>query len=231
VKTIALSDENDYIRYVAALSVSNDDKDEESVTVYRHVIKDPSNLVVSSQDHWSFSAFIFPSKPEQGVERFWRVPVPRRLAVAAEMLGSDLAACLKFAVEGLLPSGTVTSGELEDVVHEFIGSSRRSNRKIEVADLWHVVPYLYGPCTGSERGELSNIPEATLWNKFLSKDSLRICLDTIRPIGATDGKPTSFICFDIHFGAKLVHLYPVSEDEAKSIMGDCELFWDDSFNC
>jgi hypothetical protein len=80
-------------------------------------------------------------------------------------------------------------------------------------------------------GELANIPEATLWNKFLTKDSLRICLDTIRPIGATDGKPTSFLCFDIHFGAKIAHVYPVSEDEAKGIMGDCELLRYDGLNC
>lgn|SRR5689334_13979439 len=80
-------------------------------------------------------------------------------------------------------------------------------------------------------GELANIPEATLWSKFLSNDSLRICLDTIRPIGATEGKPTSFLCFDIHFGAKLAHVYPVSEDEAKNIMGDCELLRYDGLNC
>ncbi len=80
-------------------------------------------------------------------------------------------------------------------------------------------------------GELANIPEATLWNNFLSKESLRICLNTLRPIGSTKGKPTSFLCFDIHFGSKEVHVYPVSEPEAKSIMGDCELLRYDGLNC
>jgi hypothetical protein len=141
VKTIALADENDYIRYLASLSVSNDDKDEESGTLYRQVTHDSSSLVASSQDHWAFSAFIFPSKPQQGVERFWQVPVPRRLAVAAEMIGSDLAVCLKFAADELLPKGAVTPGELEDVVHEFLGS-RNSNRRKNVEDLWRIIPHL-----------------------------------------------------------------------------------------
>jgi hypothetical protein len=141
LRTIALEDANDYIRYFAALSVSGDDKDEESVTVYQRVIKDPSSLVISSQDHWSFSAFIFPSEPQHGAKRFWHVAATRRLAVAAEMLGSDLAKCLKFAVDELLPTGTVTTGELEDVVHEFLGS-RSSNRTEDVNDLWQIVPSL-----------------------------------------------------------------------------------------
>jgi hypothetical protein len=72
-------------------------------------------------------------------------------------------------------------------------------------------------------GRLAKLPEAVLWNKFLNNASLRICLDAIRPIGATDGKPTSCLCFDIHFGTKIVHVYPVSEDEAKSIMAGCDL--------
>jgi hypothetical protein len=80
-------------------------------------------------------------------------------------------------------------------------------------------------------GTLANIPEAALWHRFLNTESLRICLDTIRPIGATDGVPTSFLCFDIHFGAKLAHIYPVSEQEAKSIMGSCELLRYDGLNC
>jgi len=141
LRTIAFADENDYIRYFAALSVSSEDKDEGSVSVYQQVIKDPSSLVLSSQDHWSLSAFMLPSKSRQGIELFWRVAAPRRLAVAAELLGSDLSTCLKFAVDDLLPKGTVTLGELEDVVHEFIGSPS-SNRKKDVSDLWQIAPYL-----------------------------------------------------------------------------------------
>jgi hypothetical protein len=96
VRTIALADENDYIRYFAALSVSSDDKHEESVSVYQRVIKDPSSLVLSSQDHWSLSAFMPSSQPKYGVERFWRVASSRRLAVAAELLGSDLCEVLEI---------------------------------------------------------------------------------------------------------------------------------------
>jgi hypothetical protein len=141
VRTIALEDANDYVRYFAALSVSSDDKDEESVAVYQRVIKDPSSLVRSSQDHWSFSAFVFRDESQDGAKRFWHVAAPRRLAVASAMLGSHLAGCLKFAADELLPTGAVTTCELEDVVHEFLGG-RSSNRKKDVKDVWQIVPSL-----------------------------------------------------------------------------------------
>lgn len=136
VRTIALEDANDYVRYFAALSVSDDDKDEESLTVYQRVVKDASSLVVSSQDHWSLSAFMVPSEPQNGVKLFWNVAAPRRLAIAAKLSGSNVAECLKFAVDELLPTGTVTTGELEDVVHEFLGARRPK----DVEELWRIVP-------------------------------------------------------------------------------------------
>ena len=141
VKTLGLGDENEYIRHLTALSVSSDDKDEESIALYERVIKDPSGLVVSTQDHWSLSAFMFPSKQEDGIARFWRVSVPRRLAVAAELLDSALAACLKYGATELLPKSTITSGDLEDLVHEYLGI-RNSNKIKHVKELWRIVPDL-----------------------------------------------------------------------------------------
>jgi len=141
VKTLGLGDENEYIRHLTALRVSSDDKDEESIALYERVIKDPSSLVVSTQDHWSLSAFMFPSKQEDGIARFWRVSGPRRLAIAAELLDSHLAACLKYGATELLPKSTITSGDLEDLVHEYLGN-RSSNKIRHVEELWRIVPDL-----------------------------------------------------------------------------------------
>ena len=68
--SVALADTNDYIRYFAALSATNNDKDEESAAVYKQVVSDPSGLVNSTQDHWSVSAFMWPAKPQEGVNKF-----------------------------------------------------------------------------------------------------------------------------------------------------------------
>jgi hypothetical protein len=80
-------------------------------------------------------------------------------------------------------------------------------------------------------GTLADLPEAKLWNDFLTKESLRICVDTIRPIGATNGNPTSYLCFDIHIGSKLAHVYPMSEEEAQRMNSGCQIFMDDGINC
>jgi hypothetical protein len=139
--SIALADANDYVRYFAALHVSSDNKDEESVAVRQQVVKDPSGLVNSTQDHWSVSAFIWPAKPGEGVDKFWCVSIPRRLAVAAHLIDSDLAECFSYAVKELLPAGKVTSGELEDIFFEFLGSCKSNPRKV-VENLWDLVPEL-----------------------------------------------------------------------------------------
>jgi hypothetical protein len=58
-----------------------------------------------------------------------------------------------------------------------------------------------------------------LWRRFLEESHLRIAMSTAGDIGASRGKATSFICYDILFDNKHVHCYPVSEAQAKEIMG------------
>jgi hypothetical protein len=79
--------------------------------------------------------------------------------------------------------------------------------------------------------ELSKSPEAALWHRLLSETGLRICTDTLLPVGACNGEPTSFLCYDMHFGSKTAHCIPVSEAEAKRIMGDLEILGNDALNC
>ena len=77
--------------------------------------------------------------------------------------------------------------------------------------------------------EQYSTPEARLWRGFLIVPHMRIVLNTIKPVGASSGQMTSFICYDVHLDSKIVHCYPVSEADAKVIMGNGDVFVDDSF--
>jgi len=58
-------------------------------------------------------------------------------------------------------------------------------------------------------------PEAQLWRRFV----------------ASDGESSRFLCYDIHIDSKTVHCYPVTEAEAKRILGDAKILIYDGFNC
>jgi hypothetical protein len=92
----------------------------------------------------------------------------------------------------------------------------------------HMIVY---NCVNEPDGELYGNPVGKLWQKFLTLTNLRICMDTLRPVGACDGELTSFLCYDIHIDAKTAHCYPVSEAEAQRIMGGGEVVMNDSLNC
>lgn len=50
--------------------------------------------------------------------------------------------------------------------------------------------------------DLYHTPVGKLWQKFLNDINLRICMNTLRPVGACDGELTSFLCYDIHIDSK-----------------------------
>jgi hypothetical protein len=74
-------------------------------------------------------------------------------------------------------------------------------------------------------------PEAQLWRRFLSESRVRICMDALKPVGASNGELTSFICYDVNIDSKTVHCFPVSEADAKTIMGDSAVLGNDVLNC
>ena len=74
-------------------------------------------------------------------------------------------------------------------------------------------------------------PQAALWQRLLSETCLRICMNTPAPVGACDGRPTSFLCYDLHIDNRIAHCFPISEAEAERIMGDLETHENDSLNC
>jgi hypothetical protein len=78
---------------------------------------------------------------------------------------------------------------------------------------------------------LYRTPVGQLWQRFLNDPNLRICMNTLQPVGACDGELTSFLCYDIHIDAKIVHCYPVSEADAKRIMDGGEIVVNDWLNC
>jgi hypothetical protein len=79
--------------------------------------------------------------------------------------------------------------------------------------------------------DLYHTPVGRLWQNFLNDTNLRICMNTLQPVGACEGELTSFLCYDIHIDARTVHCYPVSEEEAHRIMEGGEVVGNDSLNC
>jgi hypothetical protein len=77
---------------------------------------------------------------------------------------------------------------------------------------------MYGSLTEPEE-YFYNTPLGKLWQKFLTLPCLRIAINTVNPIGASEGEPTSFLCYAIHIDARVAHAFPVSEAEAQRIMG------------
>jgi hypothetical protein len=63
-------------------------------------------------------------------------------------------------------------------------------------------------------------PRHQVWQNFLQEHQVRICFDTVASIGASAGEETHYVCFDVHVAAKTAHAYPVTRDEAVTIMGD-----------
>jgi len=73
------------------------------------------------------------------------------------------------------------------------------------------------------------------WNKFLDPQAavgpLRVCFDCLRPVGASSGKETSHICYDIDLSTRTAHAFPVSKSKAEQIMGSAPIFPIDDLNC
>lgn len=93
---------------------------------------------------------------------------------------------------------------------------------------------VYGQINDSDNEpdkDLYHTPVGKLWQKFLNDTNLRICMNTLQPVGACNGKLSSFLCYDIHIDAKTVHCYPVSEAEAERIMEGGEVVKNDWLNC
>lgn len=62
--------------------------------------------------------------------------------------------------------------------------------------------------------------ESRIWRRFMQVHQARICFDTLVYIGASEGRETRHVCFDIHFSQKVAHAFPISEQQAQAIMGD-----------
>jgi hypothetical protein len=78
-------------------------------------------------------------------------------------------------------------------------------------------------------GAAYSTPEAKLWRRFLGS-KVRICMNTLQPVGASKGELTSFLCYEVNIDGKFAHCYPVPDAEAKRIMGDCGILIIDALN-
>jgi hypothetical protein len=94
-----------------------------------------------------------------------------------------------------------------------------------------ISPMIMYDSINEPEGELYDTPMGKLWQKFLSLTNLRICMDTLQPVGACEGELTSFLCYDVHIDAKIAHCYPVSKAKAEQIMEGGEIVINDCLNC
>ncbi len=62
-----------------------------------------------------------------------------------------------------------------------------------------------------------------LWEKICTSDNIRVAINMIDPIGATNGVKTEYLCFEIDTSTPLAHAYPISKTEAIEINDDCKL--------
>ena len=101
----------------------------------------------------------------------------------------------------------------------------------EESDNFFLHPTIVYDRVNDPNEKLYDTPAGRLWQKFLTLTNLRICMNTLRPVGACEGNLTSFLCYDIHIDAKVAHCYPVSEGEAHQIMDGGEIVINDWLNC
>jgi len=65
-------------------------------------------------------------------------------------------------------------------------------------------------------------PRGRQWDRFLRNPNgptWRICFENSQAVGASKGKLTPFLCFEIHLDNRVVHSYPITQEEASTMMG------------
>jgi hypothetical protein len=76
---------------------------------------------------------------------------------------------------------------------------------------------IFDAFSGSE--DLPGLPpaEQALWDKLMTDSNSRIAFRCGGSIGACDGVPTEFVCFELDAVTPIVHGYPITENEALRI--------------
>ena len=56
-----------------------------------------------------------------------------------------------------------------------------------------------------------------LWDELMQNPECRVAFESANLIGASDGQPTRFLCFQLNASIPILHGYPISEQEASAI--------------
>ncbi|TFZ56067.1 hypothetical protein E4V01_20410 [Methylorubrum sp. Q1] len=70
-----------------------------------------------------------------------------------------------------------------------------------------------------ESGALYGHVRSKVWRSIFGQHNTRIAFEVAYPVGFKAGKELDHICFDIEMSSKTLHAYPISKQEAVSIMG------------
>jgi hypothetical protein len=72
------------------------------------------------------------------------------------------------------------------------------------------------PCRYREECAASLTTCDGLWRRLLLEPQLRLFVQAAHDLGASNGKPTRYACFDFDLNTPQVHAYPVGEDEIEA---------------
>jgi hypothetical protein len=79
----------------------------------------------------------------------------------------------------------------------------------------HGLFFHFGPRDLMDLG--SPIVDQAFWDALMDNTHSRVAFWSSDAIGAVEGHPTNFLCFDIDASTPIIHAYPVSEAEANRI--------------
>ena len=120
----------------------------------------------------------------------------------------------------LPPGRRVTPGLIEGI------SARTNVSKFykEIPPDVMLVAFLHGVFFhfDSETGTLDHdkpIRDEPLWNSLLCNDKCRIVFRSRSWIGASNGLPAKYLCYELDASTPIVHVYPISEQQANIIRG------------
>ncbi len=187
LKDLALNDENPYIRYLIAQTISKPfiwgdreetDEDREDEARYQKVLSDKSELVRSA-----VNGRIRLTADNETAKHFWSLSHAERFMLVSsnskllfDLKGEAIAKILEYAATKLLPKKKVSTQEIMDVIQQFIYDIKESVCSIET----HISE---GVCPDTDM-QLGEDMEALWKTAFLLPDELGFDLIENLPIKA-----------------------------------------------
>lgn len=99
-----------------------------------------------------------------------------------------------------------------------------TSEKIQRAFWIWFVDFFDTPITFSDYCQRNATPQnysasaLAIWGRFEIEPQFRIAVDCMRDLGAVKGCASRYVAFDVGLDARVVHAYPITQEEAEEIM-------------